>query len=211
MSVRRGTGLYWNWSTLGFTSSTELFQPVGTAATWNQFFAFANFPSSGSYTIHARAIDNATNTSNVSSTFTINRYSLIYNSPIDGSTLTNVIVNTGKNGRVIPVKINVYLDGVNQSSALVPEGLLSINVNPVTCSGSLLTDDVELYADAGASNGNTNMFRANGDGWIYNLDTTGLHLTTGQCYRLDVYLKANASAPAVRISTQQYAIFKPVK
>ena len=189
----------------------ELFQPVGTAATWNQFFAFTNFPSSGPYTIHARATDNATNTSNVSSTFTINRYSLIYNSPIDGSTLTNVIVNTGKNGRVIPVKINVYLDGMNQSSALVPEGLLSINVNPVTCSGSLLTDDVELYADAGASNGNTNMFRANGDGWIYNLDTTGSNLTTGQCYRLDVYLKANASAPAVRISTQQYAIFKPVK
>jgi hypothetical protein len=88
-----------------------------------------------------------------------------------------VIVNTGKNGSVIPVKINVYLDGVNQSGAQIAEGLLSINVNPVTCLSLLPNDDVELYADAGASNGNTNQFRASGDGWIYNLDTKGLNLT----------------------------------
>ena len=66
-------------------------------------------------------------------------------------------------------------------------------------------DGVELYSDAGASNGNTNDFRPTGDHWIYNLDTKALGLVTNQCYRLDVYLDG------VRISTQQFAIFKPTK
>ena len=41
--------------------------------------------------------------------------------------------------------------------------------------------------------------------WHYNLDTKALGLVTNQCYRLDVYLDG------VRISTQQFAIFKPTK
>ena len=61
------------------------------------------------------------------------------------------------------------------------------------------------YADAGASNDNTNDFRATSDHWIYNLDTTGLGLVTNKCYRLDV------SLDGIRISTQQFAVFKPTK
>jgi len=180
------------------------------AEAWKKVFAFTNFPTTGSYTIHARATDLASNVSDAVSVFTINRYTLYYNNPIDGST-TTVIINNGKNGRVIPVKVNVYLEGVNQSSAQIPEGLLTINVNAITCGSSVVVDDVELYADAGQSSGNTNMFRANGDSWIYNLDTKALGLVTNQCYRLDVYLKSSPSAAGVRISTQQFAVFKPTK
>jgi hypothetical protein len=213
VSVRRGSsGLYWDWNagTPSFSSATEVFASVGTASTWDRTFAFANFPSSGSYTIHARATDNASNSADASATFTIGRYSLAYQQPIDGSTNTTVVINTGKNGRVIPVKINVYLDGANQSSAQIPEGNLTINVNPVTCGSSAVVDSVESYADAGQSSGGTNIFRANGDSWIYNLDTAALHLVTNNCYRLDVYLKTGSGTP-VRISTQQFAIFQPVK
>ena len=48
-------------------------------------------------------------------------------------------------------------------------------------------------------------FRYTGGSWIYNLDTKALGLQTGSCYRLDVYLDT------FKISTQTYAIFKPVK
>ncbi len=209
---RDSTNRWWDWTTLSFTATTEQMSTVTvTAGLWKKAFSFANFPTTGSYTIHARATDLASNLTDAYSVFTINRYTLYYNNPIDGSTPTSIVINNGKNGRVIPVKVNVYLEGVNQSSAQVAEGLLTINVNPITCGSSVVVDDVELYADAGQSNGNTSMFRANGDSWIYNLDTKALGLTTNQCYRLDVYLKSSPSATAVRISTQQFAVFKPIK
>ena len=47
-----------------------------------------------------------------------------------------------------------------------------------------------------------------GDGLIYNLDTTALGLIVGQCYRLDVYIGGTS---AIRASASIYALFKPVK
>lgn len=40
---------------------------------------------------------------------------------------------------------------------------------------------------------------------MYNLKTSELGLITNNCYRIDIYLNG------VKISTQQFAIFKPVK
>ena len=197
------TGMYWNGTS--FASTTEVLSPVGNGGTWLKMFAYSSFPSTGQYTIRAKTTDNATNTSTTSVTFQLNRYTLDYQSPIDDSTPTAIVLNTGKNGRVIPVKIRVYLEGVNQSSTQIAQGRLEINVNPTNCSTAAVVDGVELYSDAGASNGNTNDFRPTGDHWIYNLDTKALGLVTNQCYRLDVYLDG------VRISTQQFAIFKPTK
>ncbi|MBA3235615.1 MAG: hypothetical protein H0T59_06450, partial [Chloroflexi bacterium] len=74
-----------------------------------------------------------------------------------------------------------------------------------TCSTGVQSDAIEQYADAGSSNGNTNEFRATGDGWIYNLDTKALNLVVNNCYRLDVYLSG------VKISTQHFAIFQPIR
>jgi hypothetical protein len=81
-----------------------------------------------------------------------------------------------------------------------------------TCPGGALTDSVDVYADAGSSNGNTNLFRWTSEGtwqgWIYNLDTRALGLMTNFCYRLDVYIGGTS---AIRASHTTYAIFKPVK
>ncbi len=204
VSIRRfSTGLYW--SGTAFNSAAEVLFNVGNGGSWLQAFQYSNFPSTGQYTIRAQTTDNATNTSSTSVTFQLNRYTLDYQSPIDDSTPSTIVLNTGKNGRVIPVKIRVYLEGVNQSSTQIAQGRLEINVNSTNCASGAVVDGVELYADAGASNGNTNDFRPTGDHWIYNLDTKALGLVTNQCYRLDVYLDG------VRISTQQFAVFKPTK
>jgi hypothetical protein len=137
----------------------------------------------------------------------VNQWTLHYLTPIDESTVAppHLVVNEGKNGRVIPVKITLTLGGVQQTNTQIADGRLTIRVNAASCDASIPTDPVETYADAGASNGNTDVFRYSSGSWIYNLDTKALGLVTGSCYRLDVYLDS------IRISTQTYAIFKPVK
>ncbi len=202
-SMRRvATGLYWNGTS--FSSSSEMLFPVGSTA-WSMAFAFANFPSTGQYTVHAVTTDDAGNAGNASSSFQLNRYTLDYLSPLDDSIAPTVVKNTGKNGRVVPVKVDVFLEGVKQTSAQIPAGDLTIKVFLMpTCSADV-TDAVEMYADAGNSNGNTDDFRASGDSWIYNLDTKALGLVTNSCYRLDVYLAG------VKISTQRFAVFQPTK
>ena len=60
VSVRNNSsGLYWNGS--AFSSAGEFFVSAVGTTSWNFPFAFANFPADGSYTMHARAVDNATN------------------------------------------------------------------------------------------------------------------------------------------------------
>ena len=64
------------WDGTSFSSDDEVFFSVGVGSTWNEAFPFANFPSTGVYTIHVVATDLAGNTSEASATFQINRYSL---------------------------------------------------------------------------------------------------------------------------------------
>ena len=214
---RVSDGFYWNWTTNAWASIPETNAAAqkhftsATWANWNQAFPFTNFTSSGSYTIHARATDVATNQTDVSNTFSINRYTLQYLSPLDQSNGATVVINTGKNGRAIPVKVIVYRDGVAQTTSQITEGNLTIAVNVASCANGAITDTIEIYEDTGASSGNTNQFRWTGGDWHYNLDTKALGMVTNQCYRLDVYLKNPVTGNPVRISTQQYAIFKPVK
>jgi hypothetical protein len=218
ISLRRASdGYYWNWTTSTWASISETnvnAQKSFTSATWSSWiaaFPFTNFGSSGSYTIHARATDVASNQTDVSNTFTLNRYTLQFQSPLDQSNGTTVVLNTGKNGRGIPVKVVVFRDGVTQTSTQIPDGNLTISVNLVTCGSNAVTDGVELYEDSGNANGGTNQFRWTDDHWHYNLDTKALGLVTDKCYRLDVYLKNPVTGLPIRISTQQFAIFKPVK
>jgi hypothetical protein len=144
--------------------------------------------------------------STVTGNYSTNTYSIQYKSPIDQTTDGSVI-NTGKNGRVVPVKIDLFKNGVKLNDTTVG-GAVTIKVIGATCGSSVAADPVEEYADAGNANGNTNVFRWNGDGWIYNLDTTGLGLQVGNCYRLDVYI---GGPSAIRASASIYALFKPVK
>jgi hypothetical protein len=82
------------------------------------------------------------------------------------------------------------------------------------CAAGSGADPIDEYADAGSSNGNTNLFRWTSGSpgfWIYNLDTKALGLVTNNCYRLDVYLNATTGPTAIKLSTGVWAIFKPVR
>ena len=108
---------------------------------------------------------------------------------------------------MIPVKIELYKDGVKLNPTTTP-GDVTIRVIGASCSPSTPTDDVEEYADAGNSNGGTNLFRWTSDALIYNLDTKALGLIVAKCYRLDVYIGGTS---AIYASASTYALFKPVK
>jgi hypothetical protein len=62
ISVRQGsTGLFWRGDGTGFSSSTEVFRTAVGTTSWSLAFPGSNFPSGGSYTVHAQATDVAGN------------------------------------------------------------------------------------------------------------------------------------------------------
>jgi hypothetical protein len=70
VSVRQGTGNYWDPATSTFSSASEVFCTSGTAAcivtgttSWNVAFPIANFPAGGAYTARAVGQDNVLNSS----------------------------------------------------------------------------------------------------------------------------------------------------
>jgi hypothetical protein len=69
VSIRQGTGNYWNGT--AFASATEMLLPFSNTA--GTPFPFANFTTDGSYTVRGTASDPAGNTVSVSRTFTIDR------------------------------------------------------------------------------------------------------------------------------------------
>jgi large repetitive protein len=193
---------------------------VYSAGTWS---ASVNLVC-GVNTITAVATDMAGRTSSTSISITrVCTGTLTYYQPIDQST-TTPIINTGKMGKVIPVKVTGSFNPGSGSVALTEANLatygltLRIGVNSASCAGSATDDLIEAYADAGAANDNTNMFRWSTSQWIYNLDTSkapNMNMQINQCYRLDVYLQ-DAHNVKVLVSTgpsgtNPYALFKPTK
>ena len=150
---------------------------------------------------------------NVSSAMTINGeystniYTIQYLAPLDQSEGTNFRLNTGKNGRVIPVKVLLFKNG----EAISDTSTVLMKVAGSNCEAGSGADPIDEYADAGASNGNTNLFRWTAPHWTYNLDTRALGLATNACYRLDVYIGSTMGSTAIKASAMRWAIFKPVK
>lgn len=130
--------------------------------------------------------------------------------PFDGASPSNLVTNTMKNGRVVPVKTTIFdvcTDGYVTDGAAV-----TIKTRLEGGTASAPTDPVEMYADAGSSSGGTSAFRWTTDTtapaggfWIYNLDSKGLGLTTGNTYRVDVYVGS------VKATATTWALLKPVK
>ena len=60
LSIRRGTGNYWNGTS--FASAGEVWVGATGTTSWSYSFAGSKFPSQGSYTVRVRATDNAANT-----------------------------------------------------------------------------------------------------------------------------------------------------
>jgi hypothetical protein len=65
LSLRLGTGNYWNGSS--FSSAGEVFVSAAGTASWSYAFASGSFPADGSYTLRVRAVDNAGNVQSASS------------------------------------------------------------------------------------------------------------------------------------------------
>ncbi len=174
----------------------------------------------GANVLTATATDNADRTA-TSSSITVTRTcfaNLQFYSPIDQS-IGTAVVNTGKYGRVIPVKVTFTLaDGTVVTDAVMAANgwTLQIGVNGASCSGGP-SDALEAYADAGASSAGSNLFRWSAGQWVYNLDTKAppqMTMTIGQCYRLDVYLSDGTNK--IKLSTgpsgpNPYVLFKPTK
>jgi hypothetical protein len=59
VSVRRGSGNYWNGTS--FASATEIFLPANGTTSWSFSFPASNFPNAANYRIRVRARDNAGN------------------------------------------------------------------------------------------------------------------------------------------------------
>src|SRR4030095_2435484 len=185
------------WYDTGSVAAFSYTSPVFTSPVTSTLFSLAGFTggtSSSSLTVSGPAT--------IVGTYATSVYTIQYLTPIDQTT-DGSIRNEGKNGRVIPVKVRLYQDNVQLNPTTVL-GDVTIRVAGVTCgTGAVATDQIETYADAGSSNGNTNLFRWASDGWIYNLDTGALRLTTNNCYRLDVFVGSGIQA-----SYFTFAVFK---
>lgn len=153
--------------------------------------------------------------SNTSSQLTVNQtYTVKFLQPFDGSSPSNLITNTMKSGRVVPVKVTIYDDSA-QAYVTDPSTAVKLFLSTGSSTGSS-NDTVEVYADAGASNGNTLYFRWTSDSaapgggfWIYNFDSrtalNGSALVVNTTYRIDVFVGS------VKATATTWALLKPVK
>jgi len=134
-------------------------------------------------------------------------YTVRFLPPFDGSTPSNLIANTMKSGRVVPVKATIY-DECAASYVTGPNADVTIALKKASAFPDT-NDAVEVYADPGASNGDTLSFRFADGFWIYNLDSrtvlNGSPLVVGTEYRIDIYVGANKATGA------QWALLKPKK
>ena len=133
-------------------------------------------------------------------------YTVHFLPPFDGSSPSSLITNTMKAGRVVPVKATIN-DECTQLPVTDPNTVVTINVEGATASPPT-NDAVEVYADPGASNGDTLNFRWADGFWIYNLDSRtmlgGDPLVVNQEYRIDIYVGGTKA-------TSQWALLKPKK
>jgi hypothetical protein len=138
--------------------------------------------------------------------YSLNIYSIHYLKPLDESTSSSYLVNAGKNGRVIPVKVEIFKNGV-----AIETGNVLMRVAGSNCAAGSGDAPVEEYEDAGNSNAGTDLFRLTSGYWTYNLDTKVLGLVNNYCYRLDVYYGTTTGSTAIKFSSSVWAIFKPVR
>jgi len=68
VSIRQGTGNYWNGT--AFASAGEVLLPAAGTTGWTLAFPASNFPADGSYTVRAVAFDMVGNSATTSRTFT---------------------------------------------------------------------------------------------------------------------------------------------
>jgi hypothetical protein len=151
------------------------------------------------------------NTTSSSGSITVIQYRTDFLPPFDDSSPSGLIVNSMKNGRTVPVKATIY--DLCARAYVTSPSVVTIGVKKVaTPTTDPASDAIENYSDAGASSGNTNLFRWTSDStapgggfWIYNLDSKALALVTNSYYRIDMYVGG------VQATKTDWGILQPVK
>jgi PKD repeat protein len=167
----------------------------------------------GTYTVTVKVTDKDGGVGEANGSITVEQvYAVDFLPPFDDSSPSGLIVNTMKNGRVVPVKATIF-DVCRESYVKDPTTEVTIKVSKTNGNGT--TDDIEEYADAGQSSAGTNRFRWTTDSsvpgggfWIYNLDSKALGLVVGTRYRVDIYVGPNWATLATR---DTWAVLQPVK
>lgn len=127
----------------------------------------------------------------------------VFRPPFDPSTADDLVVNTIKNGRVAPIKVE--LTDSCTGMPIPADATVTVAVTRVAGEPGSTPDPVEVYADAGQSSAGTDEFRFADGFWIYNLDTRGLGLTVGNTYRVDVYVNG------ILATAETWLLVKPVR
>lgn len=97
----------------------------------------------------------------------------------DGET----VINTVRQGRVIPVTYEVFHEGVEQR-----DGTFNVRLTPFACPDSAGAGEVgEPTSPGGANDGRAFRWSDEADAWTYNLDTGPLAADT--CFRADIALE----------------------
>lgn len=131
----------------------------------------------GSNSIGALATDNAGLQQGHGITVTRECYTGTFNQPIDVDK-----INIAKLGRVIPVKVNLFLNSRPIGTA---GGPLVTGTATRSCTATSAADSVEEYSPGSSTHGLE--FRWDDTQFIYNLDTSKLPSAgTGKCYRVFV-------------------------
>ncbi|WP_448595277.1 PKD domain-containing protein [Thermoflexus hugenholtzii] len=164
----------------------------------------------GTYTVTVRVTDKDGGEGSATGSITVMQvYAVDFLPPFDDSSPSGLIVNTMKNGRVVPVKATIY-DVCRESYVNDPTTEVTIKVSKTSGNGN--SDPVEEYADAGQSSAGTNRFRWTADSsvpgggfWIYNLDSKALGLVVNNLYRIDIHVGSNLA------TRDTWAVLQPVK
>ena len=116
--------------------------------------------------------------------------------PLTQSTADGEVVNTAKNGRVVPVRMQVARDGSPLTGANTP-GPVTLAVTDLgACDSGVGTDPVDVYAAGSANSGNAFRYDSAAEAWIYNLDTKAMSLASGNCYSISVLVNGVEAANA---------------
>ena len=161
-----------------------------------------SYDDPGTYNAVVSVTDKDTGSgSNTSGDLTVAQtYTATFYRPLD----SGGILNSFKNGRVVPVKVSLTDDCNGDAAVTGTTGeTVTVLLNKVALTGgSPGTDAVEEYADAGASSGNSDVMRwSEADGfWIYNLDSKALGLSTGSKYQLKIVVDGTAATQSALLT-----------
>lgn len=142
----------------------------------------STFPAKQTTTVSCTATDDAGNTDTETFNVTVDLYTAVFKAPLDGQP----VVNGAKLGRVVPVKVEVFKNDVEDET-----GPVTIAVKTYNSTTGGYTDAVETYAPAGSANTGRNFrWDATGGFWVYNLDTANnsLGLSVNVTYEIQAHL-----------------------